>query len=802
MDFQHNFLKYLIEAQANGPIKTGTSLAKEMKMGSAVDKKSRDAARKRAERSKAPKRHQLAATDLVKQVVGVKTQDGKTELIYKDSYNPNFHEIINPEKDLSIEDAKALTKDSAFMQTQASQQLFGDLKQQAEKKDRERAKKEVEGESPQKAETEVEAEGGPEIQLKKFEKPKKMSVQDLLASMSGMDGTQLGSIPFDLRQEFFMKNRDPMSDKDFDNMTFESVAAKFGIAKVELPYNEQVKNALIILARLKAGASDSELSFVTNLKNGAFTQFGREAFEQAKKMLSQVGDECLQLMVSASEAGLSGVSPEGRTDFKCGNIKFAVNSQGEISLSSGDPTQQGKNVRKTLQRSLVQTMQDHTLADKDPIYKEAISSVNNVMAQSASGLMSDDTFNQLSKDPTMFAFMQSEPVISPTGQNLGAIVSPAGELNPAISFKSFEQNMDRILDKFISQEKSKKAPFMKSLIQNTLANFVRGDGAVDPESAPSHLVTSNGIFPLSNDYFAALADNSDMMIAKTNKAFNSKKDEISKYKVVVEQIEQQPMDPNQQQTMDPYAVQRQQLQTALRPIAATPIDALANALLQNYNFDINSSMLPGIAPKDIHGVEYNYVHIHGKRFKIPVNRDQELLAASFDESYITANDLILESLENNDVLRAMYNSNLINFEQAENIVAARYGGLLETREQLIELVEDVAVEIAYKPWILQVCQKNLIEGKERKRDYKREYKLFHGKPSQIKKRAKRVTARRKMERAGKVHKGDGKDVDHKKPLRNGGSNGKANLRVRERGDNRSDNGKYKGQPADKPRTDK
>ena len=154
-----------------------------------------------------------------------------------------------------------------------------------------------------------------------------MSVQDLLASMSGMDGTQLGSIPFDLRQEFFMKNRDPMSDKDFDNMTFESVAAKFGIAKVELPYNEQVKNALIILARLKAGASDSELSFVTNLKNGAFTQFGREAFEQAKKMLSQVGDECLQLMVSASEAGLSGVSPEGRTDFKCGNIKFAVNSQ-------------------------------------------------------------------------------------------------------------------------------------------------------------------------------------------------------------------------------------------------------------------------------------------------------------------------------------------------------------------------------------------------------------------------------------------------------------------------------------------
>ena len=800
MNFQNNFLKYLSEAQSKGPVKMGTSLAKETAMASAGDKKSRDAARKRAERSKAPKRTQLAATELVKQVVAVKTQDGASELIYKDSYNPNFHEIINAEKDLSIEDAKAITKDAGFIQTQASQQLFGDLKKKAEAKERERAKQEASGE-PQGGKPEEEIEAGPEVEPKKFEKPKKLSVQDLLASMGAMDSVQMGSIPFELRQEFFMNNRDPMSDKDFDNMTFEAVAAKFGIAKVDIPYNEQVKNALIMLSRMKAGASDQELGFVTNLKGGAFTQFGREAFEQAKKILSGVGDECLQLMVSASEAGLSGVSPEGRTDFKCGNIKFAVNSQGEISLSSGDPTQQGKNVRKTIQRSLVQTMQDHTLADKDPIYKQAISSVNDVMAQSAPALISDESFKQLSKDPAMFAFMQSEPVISPTGENLGAMVLPSGELNPAISFKKFEDSMDRILDKFISQEKTNKAPFMRGLVQNTLANFVRGDGVVEPDAAPSHLVTSSGIFPLSNEYLASVANNSDIMVTKNNKVFGGKKDEISRYRTVIEQVEPA-VDPMAQQQMDPYFEQRQTLQAALLPIPGTPIDAFATMLTKNYNFDMNVSMLPGVEPKDIHGVEYNYINVHGKKFKIPVQRDQELLAASFDESYAAANDLLLESLENDDVLRALYETDIIDFDGAENIVSARYGGLNECRDILISVMESMAQEIYEKPWLLAVCQKNLIEAKERKRNYKREYKLFHGKPSQIKKRAKRVTARRKMEEQGKVHKGDGKDVDHKHPLRKGGGNGKGNLRVRDRGENRSDNGKYKGQAPDKPRKDK
>jgi len=73
------------------------------------------------------------------------------------------------------------------------------------------------------------------------------------------------------------------------------------------------------------------------------------------------------------------------------------------------------------------------------------------------------------------------------------------------------------------------------------------------------------------------------------------------------------------------------------------------------------------------------------------------------------------------------------------------------------------------------------------RNYKSEYDNYQGTPEQIKKRGERVKARRMMEKTGAVTKGDGKDVDHKTPLRSGGTTTKSNLRVRSVKANRSDN---------------
>lgn len=75
-----------------------------------------------------------------------------------------------------------------------------------------------------------------------------------------------------------------------------------------------------------------------------------------------------------------------------------------------------------------------------------------------------------------------------------------------------------------------------------------------------------------------------------------------------------------------------------------------------------------------------------------------------------------------------------------------------------------------------------------KRDYKQETKTAKARGEtggSDSDNAKRLKLRREMIAKGKVHRNDGKDVDHKVPLSKGGANALSNARVRSPGTNRS-----------------
>lgn len=81
-----------------------------------------------------------------------------------------------------------------------------------------------------------------------------------------------------------------------------------------------------------------------------------------------------------------------------------------------------------------------------------------------------------------------------------------------------------------------------------------------------------------------------------------------------------------------------------------------------------------------------------------------------------------------------------------------------------------------------------------KRNYKKE-NAWENKPAQVKRRMARNRARAAMERAGKVHKGDGKEVDHKRFTKKPGGkldNSPSNLRVVPRSVNRKKQPPHKG----------
>jgi hypothetical protein len=67
---------------------------------------------------------------------------------------------------------------------------------------------------------------------------------------------------------------------------------------------------------------------------------------------------------------------------------------------------------------------------------------------------------------------------------------------------------------------------------------------------------------------------------------------------------------------------------------------------------------------------------------------------------------------------------------------------------------------------------------------KRKNRGYDARPENVKKRTMNNQARATLMKEGKVKKGDGKDVDHKKALRDGGGNSRSNLRVQSQAKNR------------------
>ena len=75
---------------------------------------------------------------------------------------------------------------------------------------------------------------------------------------------------------------------------------------------------------------------------------------------------------------------------------------------------------------------------------------------------------------------------------------------------------------------------------------------------------------------------------------------------------------------------------------------------------------------------------------------------------------------------------------------------------------------------------------KKKRDYKHEYQL-QKKRGDVKGFLERQKARRMYDKEG-INR-NGKDIDHKKPIKSGGKSTKLNLRLRSRSANKRDNKK-------------
>ena len=781
-----NLLQKLTEAKTVGKTaKVGDSIRKDRARSAAPDAKARDAARKRAERSREIPRDKKSKGELLKEIVIVKTRSGRVQIIFKDSYNKNQHELLN-KSDVSIEEARQATKDPKFEQTRASQLLFGNVKEKEKSEPRQQKQKE-EGskKAPQKKKDEPKPDEN--VGEKKSPKGRRLTQEEIFQAMSQMDGQQLAQVPFDMRQQFFKMMRKPPTNSDFDNMSYEALSVKFNLSPISnLPYNQQVLNAVMFLAKMKAGAGEQEMQTYGATVPEAI-EFTRPAFLTAKKILSQIGDECIQNLISTVELGTRSVNAEGAVDMECGAYKFKVSAGGELSLSTTQFDQTNKSFRGLVSSALAQALSNPQVLENDERIKQIMTENGEKASSFSKLLIPDEALPSILQNEKLLKELQNLKLTNEFGQDIGPVIDENGQLNPMASLNNYRSVWTNASKSLFKGSKSSQ----KSLFKSTIANLIlkmnlRGDNLVDPKMAPNHLITVNGVFPLTDNYFAEVSKNSEIDIKPAKDILSSSNignykpnaaEMLKKFSTIVEEKEE-----NANVSLKDILVPLEKID---------PISLMTQYLSQNNDFMINVSLLPGFTPKDINSVEYNYLNIGKKTIKIPVQNGERIASNSLAESLVIVNDALLESLTNDFVLASLLSSGLINSEEA-----------IVLQEQPVILTEDsneVLRSIYRNVWHRLVKNPNLIiefmcqVDEEYKRDYKKEYKNYHGKPKQRKERAARTAARELMIKKGRAKKGDGKDIDHKKALRNGGSKGINNLRVRSRSENRSDNGHEKGE---------
>jgi hypothetical protein len=167
-------------------------------------------------------------------------------------------------------------------------------------------------------------------------------------------------------------------------------------------------------------------------------------------------------------------------------------------------------------------------------------------------------------------------------------------------------------------------------------------------------------------------------------------------------------------------------------------------------------------------------------FKNPVNYSEMYYGDSDQTNYVTFNPGGPEEQE----VGISVQPNITQTGDTENFLERGVDELFESyvliNDLLIEEINQGNLDMLDGLIILE-NEFNLFE----KRNYRKEYDNYHSKPKQRANRSKRVLARRKMEKKGRVRKGDGKDVDHKDG--NPQNNSDKNLRVLSKSKNRSMN---------------
>jgi hypothetical protein len=215
----------------------------------------------------------------------------------------------------------------------------------------------------------------------------------------------------------------------------------------------------------------------------------------------------------------------------------------------------------------------------------------------------------------------------------------------------------------------------------------------------------------------------------------------------------------------------------------SPFDMMYNQSVTNndnpVNFVSELEKIPELA-NPVNFMQFFNVYLNDVVYSTPVDYSDYYDSNSDVDTIVTLNP----GSKSEKQLRIPVKKTYDNTGKEENVIEKGADHILEEygmiNDYLVDLVNDGQLT---KQQAVQYLKEEFNFLTER--NYKKEYDNYHSKPEQRANRSKRVLARRKLEKQGRVEKGDGKDVDHKDG--NPQNNSEKNLRVLSKSKNRSMN---------------
>ena len=517
-----------------------------------------------------------------------------------------------------------------------------------------------------------------------------------------------------LSQAMAMRNKIRNVFENISNISYKILNEKYNVRSVNKDDRDfQIENATILVSRICSGATTEELQILEQFENGRFFDFDEKAFDYARNILLQLGENCIKNLIHAREIEVFEDSPgSARTQLLCQNNTFKIVTGKTYVKDTTDSPNYGIRMQKALKSILMQSPE--IFIDLDPILQEIYS-----------------------------ILQQGEESIPEKG-----------------GMEILEAQIDEIMQQLVQQKNVFRGGEFEKTLKAALTKYhLVGNNIIDPRSNAAFLLTDYGLFELSDQFISYISKNASLEI-KPKKKFKStsgRKEsasklskEAEKYKAIVEQVKE---------NMEVKEPSKEELMVSLPSI-------LLSSIVDYFDFFFGVSISPGEKISNVKRKtnEFNRVIVKGKEVKIPVTMDKgDMLTNTIKEDIDLACDILVER-------------NMMTKFVANGVKGTKNKS--DIPEELKMLIATVISDMK--------CgrRQSIIEKLEGHEKHYSKKTSHH--------RSNRNKARRAAEKKWGKAAIRGKDVDHKdgNPMNNSPSN----LRLRNPGDNRADNGHHKGEP--------